>query len=42
VVRPGDQEWARLYGVFRAYWPDTAEYEKRTDRQFPVFVITPN
>jgi deazaflavin-dependent oxidoreductase (nitroreductase family) len=42
LVRPGDQEWERLYGVFRAYWPDTATYEKRTERQFPVFVITPN
>lgn len=41
VVRPDDQEWERLYGVFRAYGPDTAEYEKRTNRQFPVFVITP-
>lgn len=41
VVRPDDQEWERLYGVFCAYWPDTTEYEKRTDRRFPLFVITP-
>jgi deazaflavin-dependent oxidoreductase (nitroreductase family) len=42
VVRPGrDSDWERLYGVWRAYWPDAAEYEKNTDRQFPVVVITP-
>ncbi|WP_312034251.1 nitroreductase/quinone reductase family protein [Actinoplanes sp. TBRC 11911] len=40
--RPGrDEDWARLYDVFGAYWPDAAEYEKKTDRQFPVAVITP-
>jgi len=27
--------------VWRAYWPDAAEYEKQTDRKFPVAVITP-
>jgi deazaflavin-dependent oxidoreductase (nitroreductase family) len=36
VVRPGDPRWAELYGVWRAYWPDAAEYEKKTDRKFPV------
>jgi deazaflavin-dependent oxidoreductase (nitroreductase family) len=42
VVRPGrDEDWDRLYGVWRAYWPDAAEYEKKTDRKFPVAVITP-
>ena len=41
VVRPGrDDDWERLYGVWRAYWPDAAEYEKNTDRKFPVAVIT--
>ena len=41
VVRPGrDDDWDRLYGVWRAYWPDAAEYEKKTDRKFPVVVIT--
>jgi deazaflavin-dependent oxidoreductase (nitroreductase family) len=41
VVRPGrDDDWDRLYGVWRAYWPDAAEYEKKTDRKFPVAVIT--
>jgi deazaflavin-dependent oxidoreductase (nitroreductase family) len=43
VVRPGrDEDWDRLYGVWRAYWPDAAEYEKKTDRKFPVAVITPH
>ncbi|HYN94208.1 MAG TPA: nitroreductase/quinone reductase family protein [Pilimelia sp.] len=36
VVRPGDAEWERLYGIWRSYWPDAAEYEKKTDRKFPV------
>jgi hypothetical protein len=36
VVRPGDAEWEHLYGVWREYWPDAAEYEKKTDRKFPV------
>jgi deazaflavin-dependent oxidoreductase (nitroreductase family) len=41
VVRPGrDDDWDRLYGVWRAYWPDAAEYEKKTDRKFPVALIT--
>jgi deazaflavin-dependent oxidoreductase (nitroreductase family) len=41
VIRPGrDDDWDRLYGVWRAYWPEAAEYEKKTDRKFPVAVIT--
>jgi deazaflavin-dependent oxidoreductase (nitroreductase family) len=36
VVRPGDGEWERLYGIWREYWPDAAEYETKTDRKFPV------
>ena len=41
VVRPGrDDDWNRLYGVWRAYWPDAADYEQKTDRKFPVAVIT--
>ena len=41
VVRPErDEDWERLYGVWRDYWPDTVEYEKKTDRKFPVAVIT--
>ena len=42
VARPGrDDDWDGLYAVWRAYWPDAAEYEKKTDRKFPVAVITP-
>jgi deazaflavin-dependent oxidoreductase (nitroreductase family) len=36
VVRPGDAEWERLYGIWREYWPAAAEYETKTDRKFPV------
>ena len=36
VVRPGDERWEDLYAVWRDYWPDAAEYEKKTDRKFPV------
>jgi deazaflavin-dependent oxidoreductase (nitroreductase family) len=36
VVRPGNPEWDRLYGIWREYWPDAAEYEKKTERKFPV------
>lgn len=41
VVRPGrDDDWQQLYGVWREYWPSAAEYEKNTDRKFPVALIT--
>jgi deazaflavin-dependent oxidoreductase (nitroreductase family) len=41
VVRPGrDDDWEQLYAAWRAYWPDAAEYEKKTDRKFPVALIT--
>jgi deazaflavin-dependent oxidoreductase (nitroreductase family) len=36
VIRPGDPRWEAVYGTWREYWPDAAEYEKKTDRQFPV------
>jgi deazaflavin-dependent oxidoreductase (nitroreductase family) len=36
VVRPGDPEWEHLYGIWRDYWPEAAEYETKTDRRFPV------
>jgi deazaflavin-dependent oxidoreductase (nitroreductase family) len=39
VVRPGEADWDRLYGVWKAYWPDAAEYETKTDRKFPVVKI---
>jgi deazaflavin-dependent oxidoreductase (nitroreductase family) len=42
VVRPDrDDEWAELYGVWREYWPSAADYETKTDRKFPVAIITP-
>ncbi|EXG81874.1 nitroreductase/quinone reductase family protein [Cryptosporangium arvum] len=41
VVRPGrDDDWEKLYGVWREYWPDAADYETKTDRKFPVAVVT--
>jgi len=41
VVRAGrDEDWDRLYSVWRAYWPDAAKYEKKTDRKFPLALIT--
>ena len=36
-----DEDWADLYGVWREYWPAAAGYETKTDRKFPVAVITP-
>ena len=36
VVRADDPRWAELYGIWRDYWPATPEYEKKTDRKFPV------
>jgi len=36
----GDEKalwWDRAVAV----WPDYAEYQKKTDRQIPVFVLTP-
>jgi deazaflavin-dependent oxidoreductase (nitroreductase family) len=41
VVRPGDVRWERLYGIWRTYWPDAADYETKTDRKFPVAIVTP-
>jgi deazaflavin-dependent oxidoreductase (nitroreductase family) len=36
VVRPDDPRWAELYVIWRDYWPAAREYEKQTDRKFPV------
>ena len=41
VVRPGAPDWERLYDIWREYWPDAVEYEKNTDRQFPVALLRP-
>jgi hypothetical protein len=41
VLRAGrDDDWDRIYGIWRAYWPDAAAYEKNTDHRFQVAVIT--
>ncbi|WP_250009641.1 nitroreductase/quinone reductase family protein [Actinoplanes sp. M2I2] len=41
VARPGrDDDWEALYATWRAYWPDAADYETKTDRKFPMAVIT--
>ncbi|WP_344654054.1 nitroreductase/quinone reductase family protein [Cryptosporangium japonicum] len=40
VVRPGSDDWETLYGTWREYWPDAADYETKTDRKFPVAVVT--
>ncbi|MFD6138558.1 nitroreductase/quinone reductase family protein [Promicromonospora sp. NPDC060271] len=41
VVRPGQPDWERLYGIWAEYWPDAKEYEKNTDRKFPVIRLEP-
>jgi deazaflavin-dependent oxidoreductase (nitroreductase family) len=41
VVRPTSQDWARLYGIWSAYWPDSKEYETHTSRKFPIVRLEP-
>jgi len=41
VVRPTAPDWQRLYGIWRTYWPDAAQYETRTDRKFPIIQLDP-
>ena len=41
VVRPTSPDWERLYGIWREYWPDAAQYETRTTRRFPVIRLQP-
>jgi deazaflavin-dependent oxidoreductase (nitroreductase family) len=36
-----DEEKAVWWERAVAAWPDYAEYQKKTDRQIPVFVLTP-
>jgi hypothetical protein len=33
-------DWERLYNIWRDNWPATADYEKKTDRKFPVALLT--
>ena len=41
VVRSTSPQWQRLYGVWKAYWPDAAQYETRTSRKFPIVRLDP-
>ncbi|OLF09051.1 hypothetical protein BLA60_20925 [Actinophytocola xinjiangensis] len=41
VVRPDSADWARLYGIWAAYWPAAAEYETHTSRKFPMIRLQP-
>jgi deazaflavin-dependent oxidoreductase (nitroreductase family) len=36
VIRPTDPAWESTYATWRAYWPDAANYEAKTDRKFPL------
>jgi deazaflavin-dependent oxidoreductase (nitroreductase family) len=41
VVTHASPEWERLYGIWSAYWPDSAHYETRTSRRFPIVKLEP-
>ncbi|MGW2939547.1 nitroreductase/quinone reductase family protein [Streptomyces sp. NPDC001156] len=41
VVTHASSEWERLYGIWSAYWPDSAHYETRTSRRFPIVKLEP-
>jgi deazaflavin-dependent oxidoreductase (nitroreductase family) len=41
VVRPTSPEWPRLYGIWKEYWPDAAQYETQTSRKFPMVRLDP-
>jgi deazaflavin-dependent oxidoreductase (nitroreductase family) len=41
VVTGDSPEWERVYGVWSAYWPESKEYEKNTNRKFPIVVLDP-
>ncbi len=36
-----DEEYAQWFERAVAVWPDYAEYQKKTDRKMPIFVLTP-
>jgi deazaflavin-dependent oxidoreductase (nitroreductase family) len=40
VLRNG-AERDRLYAAFAVFWPDVVDYEKNTDRKFPVVLLEP-
>jgi deazaflavin-dependent oxidoreductase (nitroreductase family) len=41
VVRSTSPQWQRLYGTWKEYWPDAAQYETRTSRKFPIVRLDP-
>jgi deazaflavin-dependent oxidoreductase (nitroreductase family) len=41
VVRSTSPQWQQLYGAWKAYWPDAAQYETRTARKFPIVRLDP-
>lgn len=40
VLREGTER-DRLYAAYAEFWPDIVEYEKNTDRAFPVVLLEP-
>lgn len=40
VLRAG-AERDRLYAEFSKFWPEVFDYEKKTDRKFPIIVLEP-
>ncbi|MBW8698655.1 putative nitroreductase [Streptomyces sp. MBT84] len=41
VVLHPSPEWERLYGIWSAYWTDSAHYEAKTSRKFPIVRLQP-
>jgi hypothetical protein len=41
VVRSTSPEWERLYGIWKAHWPDVAQYKTRAPRKFPIVRLDP-
>ncbi|MEV5008651.1 nitroreductase/quinone reductase family protein [Streptomyces sp. NPDC093064] len=42
VVTHASPDWERLYGIWSAYWSDSAQYETRTSRKFPIVKLEPD
>lgn len=40
VLREGTER-DRLYAAYTKFWPDISEYEKHTDRAFPIVLLEP-
>ncbi len=41
VVLHPSPAWERLYGIWSAYWTDSAHYEAKTSRKFPIVRLQP-